>query len=76
MTLPTPLTIPALTCALKPFFAAKHFGSENILSALVAEAALAVMPTREKEFCADDVRCVTGFLSFFPLSLVCGEQGG
>ncbi|KIM79132.1 hypothetical protein PILCRDRAFT_823711 [Piloderma croceum F 1598] len=57
-TLPTPLTLPTLTDALKPTLATKQFGSENILAALVAEAALSVMPTREKGFCVDDIRVV------------------
>jgi T-complex protein 1 subunit theta len=72
MTLPTPLTLPTLTDALKPALATEQFGSESILAALVAEAALAVMPTKEKEFCVDNVRWVTGFLFFF--SLVCGDE--
>jgi hypothetical protein len=50
--------------ALKPTLATQQFGSENILAALVAEAALSVMPTLEEEFCVDDVRCVYKF-SFF-----------
>jgi hypothetical protein len=33
-----------------------------MLAALVAEAVFAVMPTREKEFCVDDVRCVAFLL--------------
>jgi T-complex protein 1 subunit theta len=71
MSLPTPLTLPTLTDALKPALAAKQFGSENILAALVAEAALAVMPTREKGFRADNVRYVTlSFLLSFFLSFV------
>jgi T-complex protein 1 subunit theta len=49
---------------MKPALATKRFGSENILAALIAEAVFAVMPTREKEFCVDDVRCVA-FLLFF-----------
>jgi T-complex protein 1 subunit theta len=67
MTLPIPITLPTLTDALKPVLATKQFGSEHILAALVAEAALAVMPTREQGFRVDDVRCVYGvfFLSCF-----------
>jgi T-complex protein 1 subunit theta len=69
MTLPTPLTLPTLIDALKPVLASKQFGSEHILAALVAEAALAVMPTQERGFCVDDVRCVTGFF-FYPFFLL------
>jgi T-complex protein 1 subunit theta len=68
MTLPTPLTFPTLTHTLKPALASKQFGSEHILAALVAEAALAAMLTREKGFCVDNVRCVTGFLLSFLLA--------
>ncbi|KIM76334.1 hypothetical protein PILCRDRAFT_12926 [Piloderma croceum F 1598] len=57
-TLPTPLILPTLTFALKPAFATKQFDSEDILAALVAEAALAVMPTREKGFNVDNVRVI------------------
>ena len=74
MTLPIPITLPTLTDALKPVLATKQFGSEHILAALVAEAALAVMPTREQGFCVDDVRCVYGVF-FFLLSFgVCGDE--
>ena len=62
-TLPTPLTLPTLTLALKPALA--QFGSEDILAALVAETAWAVMPTGEKEFNVDNVRCVAGFFFLF-----------
>jgi hypothetical protein len=68
MTLPTPLTLLTLTRALKPALASKQFGSEHILAALVVEAALAVMPAREKVFCVDNTLCVTGFLLSFLLA--------
>jgi hypothetical protein len=56
---PHPAKLPIL--ALKPALVTKQFGSEDILAALVAEAALAVVLTGEKGF---NFRCVTGF--FFP----------
>ena len=37
-TIPTPPTLPTLTGALNPALAAKQFGSENILAALVADS--------------------------------------
>ena len=75
MTLPVPLTLPTLTDALKPVLATKQFGSEHILAALVAEAALAVMPTREQGFRVDDVRCVTSILSSSCfLCGLCGDE--
>jgi hypothetical protein len=75
MTLPTPLTFPTLTRALKLIFASKQFGSEHILAALVAEAVLAVMPAREMCF----VLIMSGalrvfFYPFFLFSLVCGDE--
>lgn len=43
-TLETPLTAETLTLALKPTLAAKQYGSEDLLSRLVSEAVMAVMP--------------------------------
>ena len=57
-----PITLLTLTHAFKPAFAAKQSGSKNILAALTADAALAVIPTWEKGFCVNDIRFVTGFL--------------
>jgi T-complex protein 1 subunit theta len=57
-TLPTPLTPTSLASALKPAIASKQYGFEDTLSALVAEAALAVMPSNPKNFNVDNVRVV------------------
>jgi len=43
-TLETPLTQESLTLALRPTLAAKQYGSEDLLSRLVSEAVMAVMP--------------------------------
>lgn len=56
--LPSPLTHASLTLALKPAIGSKHYGSEDILASLVAEAALAVMPPNPKNFNVDNVRVV------------------
>ncbi|TFK20844.1 t-complex protein 1 [Coprinopsis marcescibilis] len=56
--LPSPLTKPALASALRPAIASKQYGSEDILSELVAEAALAIMPANPKNFNVDNVRVV------------------
>ncbi|KAJ4481085.1 chaperonin Cpn60/TCP-1 family [Lentinula aciculospora] len=56
--LPSPLTSSSLASALKPAIASKQYGSEDTLSALVAEAALAVMPSNPKNFNVDNVRVV------------------
>ncbi|KAI0032399.1 T-complex protein 1 [Vararia minispora EC-137] len=56
--LPTPLTPPTLARAILPTIASKQYGSEDKLSALVAEAALAVMPSNPKTFNVDNVRVV------------------
>jgi chaperonin GroEL (HSP60 family) len=56
--LPSPLTHSSLASALKPAIASKQYGYEDILSALVAEAALAVMPANPKNFNVDNVRVV------------------
>lgn len=47
-----------LAAAVSPSLAAKQPGSEKFLSELVAEAALAVMPTSPKDFSVDSVRVV------------------
>ncbi|GHJ87879.1 hypothetical protein NliqN6_4281 [Naganishia liquefaciens] len=47
-----------LATAIAPSLAAKQPGSEKFLSELVAEAALAVMPTSPKDFNVDSVRIV------------------
>lgn len=56
--LPKPLTHESLATALKPAIASKQYGFEDTLSALVAEAALAVMPANPKNFNVDNVRVV------------------
>ncbi|KAF8824421.1 hypothetical protein HHX47_DHR8000139 [Lentinula edodes] len=56
--LPSPLTSSSLASALKPAIASKQYGFEDTLSALVAEAALAVMPPNPKNFNVDNVRVV------------------
>lgn len=56
--LPSPFTQSSLAEALKPAIASKQYGFEDTLSALVAEAALAVMPTNPKNFNVDNVRVV------------------
>ncbi|GBE84999.1 Probable T-complex protein 1 subunit [Sparassis crispa] len=56
--LPSPLTQASLAAALKPAIGSKQYGSEDILAALVAEAALAVMPPNPKNFNVDNVRVV------------------
>jgi len=56
--LPSPLTHSSLASALKPAIASKQYGHEDQLAALVAEAALAVMPTNPKNFNVDNVRVV------------------
>ena len=66
MTLPTPLTLPTLALALKSALAPKQFGSADILTALVAEVALAVMPTGERGFNVDNVWCIVQFVLSFP----------
>lgn len=57
-TLPSPLTQSSLALALRPAIAAKQYGYEDQLSALVAEAALSVMPANPKNFNVDNVRVV------------------
>jgi T-complex protein 1 subunit theta len=56
--LPSPLTQSSLAAALKPAIASKQYGNEDVLSELVAEAALAVMPPNPKNFNVDNVRVV------------------
>jgi T-complex protein 1 subunit theta len=57
-TIPTPFTQSSLTAAIKPAIASKQYGYEDTLSSLVAEAALAVMPSNPKNFNVDNVRVV------------------
>jgi T-complex protein 1 subunit theta len=59
--LPTPLNHSTLAAALRPAIASKQYGYEDILSSLVAEAALAVMPKKlpkNPNFNVDNVRVV------------------
>ncbi|KAF7370787.1 hypothetical protein MSAN_00712200 [Mycena sanguinolenta] len=56
--LPTPMTPSKLAAALKPALASKQYGLEDPLAALIAEAALAVMPTNPRNFNVDNVRVV------------------
>ena len=56
--LPSPLTQLLLSSALKPAIASKQYGYEDLLSSLVAEAALAIMPPNPKNFNVDNVRVV------------------
>ncbi|KAJ7057806.1 chaperonin Cpn60/TCP-1 family [Mycena amicta] len=55
---PSPFTPTALAAALKPAIASKQYGVEDALSKLIAEAALAVMPTNPRNFNVDNVRVV------------------
>ncbi|KZT72374.1 T-complex protein 1 [Daedalea quercina L-15889] len=57
-TLDSPPTQSGLAAALKPAIASKQYGYEDTLAALVAEAALAVMPPNPKNFNVDNVRVV------------------
>ena len=43
---------------MKPAIASKQYGYEDTLAALVAEAALSIMPTNPKNFNVDNVRVV------------------
>jgi len=56
--LPSPLTQSTLSSALKPAIASKQYGHEDLLSSLIAEAALAIMPPNPKNFNVDNVRVV------------------
>ena len=56
--LPTPFTQKSLASALRPAIASKQYGYEDMLSDLVAEAAIAVMPPNPKNFNVDNVRVV------------------
>jgi len=56
--LPFPFTQSSLAQALKPAIASKQYGYEDTLAALVAEAAVAVMPTNPRNFNIDNVRVV------------------
>ncbi len=51
-------TVDDLASAISPSLASKQPGSEQMLSKLVAEASLAVMPTNPKDFNVDSVRVV------------------
>ncbi|KAF8608443.1 T-complex protein 1 [Ceratobasidium sp. AG-I] len=53
-----PLTKESLAVVLKTSIASKQYGAEDTLGALVAEAALAVMPSRPEHFNVDNVRVV------------------
>ncbi|CAE6472128.1 unnamed protein product [Rhizoctonia solani] len=53
-----PLTKESLAVVLKTSIASKQYGSEDTLASLVAEAALAVMPSRPEHFNVDNVRVV------------------
>ena len=68
--LPRPLTHSALAAALKPAIASKQYGFEDKLSELVAEAALAVMPSNPKNFSVDNVRVVKIMGGSFSMSRV------
>ncbi|KAK2465670.1 hypothetical protein APHAL10511_002214 [Amanita phalloides] len=68
--LPTPLTQPTLADALKPAIASKQYGFEDKLSQLVAEAALAVIPSNHKSFNVDNVRVVKIMGGDFSMSKV------
>ena len=56
--LPNPLTQKSLSRAIKPAIASKQYGYEDTLAALVAEAALSVIPQNPKNFNVDNVRVV------------------
>jgi T-complex protein 1 subunit theta len=53
-----PFTQTSLSTAVKPAIASKQYGYEDTLASLVAEAAIAVMPTNAKNFNIDNVRVV------------------
>ncbi|QRV84300.1 TCP-1/cpn60 chaperonin family (T-complex protein 1) [Ceratobasidium sp. AG-Ba] len=53
-----PLTKESLALVLKTSIASKQYGAEDTLASLVAEAALAVMPSRPEHFNVDNVRVV------------------
>lgn len=53
-----PFTQKSLASALRPAIASKQYGYEDVLSDLVAEAAIAVMPPNPKNFNVDNVRVV------------------
>ncbi|CAE6498879.1 unnamed protein product [Rhizoctonia solani] len=53
-----PLTKESLAVVLKSSIASKQYGSEDLLASLVAQAALAVMPSRTEHFNVDNVRVV------------------
>lgn len=57
-TLESPLTEKSIAIALKTALASKQYGSEDLLSRLVAEAVMAVMPKEPKNFNVDNVRVV------------------
>ncbi|KAG8962666.1 T-complex protein 1 subunit theta [Tulasnella sp. 419] len=56
--LPKPLSQASLQGSLKPAIASKQYGSEDLLSSLVAEAALSIMPSNPAHFNVDNVRVV------------------
>ncbi|KAK9899462.1 T-complex protein 1 [Cystobasidium minutum MCA 4210] len=57
-TIPTPLTVESLALPLRSVLAAKQYGHEDLLAKLVAEASLAVMPSKSSDFNVDNVRVV------------------
>ncbi|GAA5972658.1 hypothetical protein JCM11641_002961 [Rhodosporidiobolus odoratus] len=57
-TLEVPLTEESLKLAIRPTLAAKQYGSEDLLSRLVSEAVMAVMPKDPRAFNIDNVRVV------------------
>ena len=68
--LPSPLTPSALATALKHAIGSKQYGSEDTLAALVAEAALSVMPPNPQNFNVDNVRVVKIMGGSLPMSRV------
>ena len=56
--LSSPVTQQSLAAAFSPAIASKQYGSEDVLSRLVAVAALVVTPPNPKSFNVDNVRVV------------------
>jgi T-complex protein 1 subunit theta len=61
--LPSPLTQTSLTSALKPAIASKQYGYEDTLTALVAEAAMSIMPANPTNFNVRVVKIMGGSLA-------------
>ena len=57
-TITLPFTPESLVPALRPIIASKHYGNEDFLGRLVAEASLMVMPANHSLFNVDNVRVV------------------